>query len=141
MSGTAIMPCSSPCPKLVKQTACSFCGKGKGDVAKLIHGPTVAICDECVELCNDIVMDETSASDAAEREVLWELPPVSQLVLRDGSQLLIRHSVTRAAGLLDTSESRFVILRLFDGRPLAIAPRQVERIVGIAPGGSASRRA
>src|SRR5258705_4066364 len=34
---------------------CSFCGKSQRDVRKLIHGPTACICDECVELCQDIL--------------------------------------------------------------------------------------
>ncbi len=37
---------------------CSFCGKGRDDVKKLIAGPTVYICDECVALCNDIIAEE-----------------------------------------------------------------------------------
>jgi ATP-dependent Clp protease ATP-binding subunit ClpX len=41
---------------------CSFCGKDQGEVAKLIAGPDVFICDECIELCNEIVKDEEAAS-------------------------------------------------------------------------------
>jgi ATP-dependent Clp protease ATP-binding subunit ClpX len=37
---------------------CSFCGKNQDDVRKLIAGPTVYICDECIELCNDIIAEE-----------------------------------------------------------------------------------
>ncbi len=37
---------------------CSFCGKSQRHVRKLIAGPGVYICDECIELCNDIVEDE-----------------------------------------------------------------------------------
>jgi ATP-dependent Clp protease ATP-binding subunit ClpX len=37
---------------------CSFCGKAQNEVKKLIAGPTVYICDECVELCNDIISEE-----------------------------------------------------------------------------------
>lgn len=38
---------------------CSFCGKSQNEVRKLIAGPSVFICDECVELCNDIIREET----------------------------------------------------------------------------------
>ena len=38
---------------------CSFCNKDQNDVRKLIAGPTVFICDECVEVCNDIVADDS----------------------------------------------------------------------------------
>ena len=37
---------------------CSFCGKSQAEVRKLIAGPSVFICDECVELCNDIIREE-----------------------------------------------------------------------------------
>jgi len=37
---------------------CSFCGKSQHEVRKLIAGPSVYVCDECVELCNDIIKDE-----------------------------------------------------------------------------------
>ncbi len=40
---------------------CSFCGKSQHEVRKLIAGPSVFICDECIELCNDIIRDETQA--------------------------------------------------------------------------------
>jgi len=43
------------------QCNCSFCGKDQGEVAKLIAGPDVFICDECIELCNEIVRDEEAA--------------------------------------------------------------------------------
>ena len=41
---------------------CSFCGKSQHEVRKLIAGPTVFICDECVELCNDIIREETKSA-------------------------------------------------------------------------------
>ena len=37
---------------------CSFCGKSQEDVKKLIAGPTVYICNECIDLCNEIVREE-----------------------------------------------------------------------------------
>ena len=40
---------------------CSFCGKSQHEVKKLIAGPSVFICDECIELCNDIIRDEIAA--------------------------------------------------------------------------------
>ncbi len=44
---------------------CSFCGKSQHEVKKLIAGPSVYVCDECVELCNDIIRDELPEEDAA----------------------------------------------------------------------------
>ena len=40
------------------KVVCSFCGKNQDDVKKLIAGPTVYICDECIELCNEIVLED-----------------------------------------------------------------------------------
>ncbi len=44
---------------------CSFCGKSQHEVRKLIAGPSVFICDECIDLCNDIIRDETAADSPA----------------------------------------------------------------------------
>ncbi len=43
---------------------CSFCGKSQGEVKKLIAGPGVYICDECIELCNDIIAEEYEKDEA-----------------------------------------------------------------------------
>lgn len=47
---------------------CSFCGKSQHEVRKLIAGPTVFICDECVELCMDIIREEHKTSQVSSRE-------------------------------------------------------------------------
>jgi len=44
---------------------CSFCGKSQHEVRKLIAGPSVFICDECIELCNDIIRDESQGEAQA----------------------------------------------------------------------------
>ncbi|WP_018864853.1 MULTISPECIES: ATP-dependent Clp protease ATP-binding subunit ClpX [Thioalkalivibrio] len=49
---------------------CSFCGKSQHEVRKLIAGPSVFICDECVELCNDIIREEMQEAGHAERDSL-----------------------------------------------------------------------
>lgn len=51
---------------------CSFCGKSQEEVAKLIAGPAVYICDECVELCNEIVLEVSARqeSESAEQSIL-----------------------------------------------------------------------
>jgi ATP-dependent Clp protease ATP-binding subunit ClpX len=43
--------------------SCSFCGKSQKEVRKLIAGPTVYICDECISLCNDIIAEELGAAE------------------------------------------------------------------------------
>jgi len=52
---------------------CSFCGKNQNEVRRLIAGPSVYICDECVDLCNDIISEE---SQAVESESATEKLPV-----------------------------------------------------------------
>ncbi|MGZ3706687.1 MAG: ClpX C4-type zinc finger protein, partial [Bdellovibrionota bacterium] len=44
---------------------CSFCGKSQREVKKLIAGPSVYICDECIDLCNDIIHEDSSKDAAA----------------------------------------------------------------------------
>ena len=51
---------------------CSFCGKSQKQVKKLIAGPGVYICDECIDLCNEIIEEELS--EAVESPVGGELP-------------------------------------------------------------------
>jgi ATP-dependent Clp protease ATP-binding subunit ClpX len=52
---------------------CSFCGKSQHEVRKLIAGPSVFICDECIDLCNDIIREESSA-DTTARAAKSDLP-------------------------------------------------------------------
>jgi ATP-dependent Clp protease ATP-binding subunit ClpX len=47
----------------VKELYCSFCGKSQREVRKLIAGPSVYICDECISLCNEIIAEEASKED------------------------------------------------------------------------------
>ncbi len=56
---------------------CSFCGKSQDEVRKLIAGPSVFICDECVDLCNDIIREEIQ--DVADSEVSDKLPLPEEL--------------------------------------------------------------
>ena len=53
---------------------CSFCGKSQHEVKKLIAGPSVFICDECIELCNDIIRDEVPADTAGAKTARSDLP-------------------------------------------------------------------
>lgn len=53
---------------------CSFCGKSQHEVRKLIAGPSVFICDECVDLCNDIIREEVQESAAEDGEEKLPVP-------------------------------------------------------------------
>jgi ATP-dependent Clp protease ATP-binding subunit ClpX len=48
---------------------CSFCGKSQHEVRKLIAGPSVFICDECVDLCNDIIREEVQSAKSGQDDV------------------------------------------------------------------------
>ena len=61
-----------------KTLYCSFCGKSQHEVKKLIAGPSVFICDECIDLCNEIIRDELPAQDAA-REARGDLPTPAEI--------------------------------------------------------------
>ena len=56
---------------------CSFCGKSQKQVKKLIAGPGVYICDECIELCNEIIEEEFS--EATDVGLIDELPKPSEI--------------------------------------------------------------
>jgi ClpX C4-type zinc finger/Glyoxalase superfamily protein len=58
LDGRALSPAGTIVPAPNKTLHCSFCGKSQHEVRKLIAGPEVFICDECVELCNEIIETE-----------------------------------------------------------------------------------
>src|SRR6202165_2406667 len=62
--------------------SCSFCGKGQREVRKLIAGPTVYICDECIRLCNDIIAEEAER-DEGRPAVSLPTPAEVQNLLED----------------------------------------------------------
>ena len=62
-----------------KPLYCSFCGKSQHEVRKLIAGPSVFICDECIELCNDIIRDEVQADAPAEPGARSGLPTPTEI--------------------------------------------------------------
>jgi ATP-dependent Clp protease ATP-binding subunit ClpX len=58
---------------------CSFCGKSQHEVKKLIAGPSVFICDECIELCNDIIRDEAPAEAGTTKNPRNDLPVPAEI--------------------------------------------------------------
>lgn len=61
---------------------CSFCGKGKNDVAKLIAGPQVYICNQCINICIEVVIDDALVNQASLQEVLPSLSEVGDTLLQ-----------------------------------------------------------
>lgn len=66
-----------------KTLYCSFCGKSEDEVRKLIAGPSVYICDECVELCTDIMTEELSSSGSESQAPKWDRLPTPQEIRRE----------------------------------------------------------
>ena len=61
---------------------CSFCGKSQHEVRKLIAGPSVFVCDECIELCNDIIREENLASEVLKPGERNALPVPKEICAR-----------------------------------------------------------
>ena len=60
---------------------CSFCGKTQDEVKKIIAGPTVYICDECIDLCNDIMEEEWQKDRAIDlHQDLLKPPEIKQIL-------------------------------------------------------------
>ncbi len=70
---------------------CSFCGKSQHEVRKLIAGPSVFICDECVQLCNDIIREELEEKSSSNREQL----PRPREILDTLNQYVIGQSLAK----------------------------------------------
>src|SRR5205085_1174592 len=60
---------------------CSFCGKSQKEVKKLIAGPTVYICDECIGLCNDIIAEEIDKEEARDQKLRIPRPSEIKAIL------------------------------------------------------------
>jgi ATP-dependent Clp protease ATP-binding subunit ClpX len=70
-------------PGKYSQLFCSFCGKNQEEVKKLIAGPSVYICDECIELCNDIIAEEEEREAIARKKSTIPKPQEIKLFLDD----------------------------------------------------------
>jgi hypothetical protein len=82
-------------PASSEKLRCSFCNKSQDDVRKLIAGPKVFICDECVDVCIDILADADKTSGAgALCLVCRHVVPLVELVTLEGGAQLRRGCVT-----------------------------------------------
>ena len=83
---------------------CSFCGKSQHEVRKLIAGPSVFICDECVELCNDIIREEVSEGGPAKESDRLPVPQeIKEILTSKGLRLGMQreeavHAIDRGPG-------------------------------------------
>ena len=67
---------------------CSFCGKSQHEVRKLIAGPSVFICDECVDLCNDIIREEVRENEEGKQSESLPVPQEINAILDEYVYLL-----------------------------------------------------
>jgi ATP-dependent Clp protease ATP-binding subunit ClpX len=74
---------------------CSFCGKSQHEVKKLIAGPSVFICDECIDLCNDIIRDEAPAADGADPQSTKSDLPIPSEIKASLDQYVIGQDVAK----------------------------------------------
>jgi len=65
---------------LTSKLRCSFCSKGQREVKKLIAGPSVYICNECVDICVEIIIDSSRQEGVALREVLPVLSQAEEIL-------------------------------------------------------------
>ena len=78
-----------------KALYCSFCGKSQHEVKKLIAGPSVFICDECIDLCNDIIRDELPGIESVKASA-DDLPTPAQLKANLDHYVIGQHNAKRA---------------------------------------------
>ena len=90
-----------------KHASCSFCGKNQSEVRKLVAGPAVHICDECVELCKNIVAQEADASESRKTQAAKAKAKESRLCgicmePRETDELIfLPHAAYMCAGCLE----------------------------------------
>jgi ClpX C4-type zinc finger/Glyoxalase superfamily protein len=95
--GRALPSAGTISPQPDNTLYCSFCGKSQREVRKLIAGPTVFICDECVELCNDIIENEEILNlFAADDERADQSYPAAFAYAREKSTEQLMSDVERA---------------------------------------------
>ena len=109
-----------------KTLYCSFCGKSQHEVKKLIAGPSVFVCDECIDLCNEIIRDELPAGDES-KEARSDLPTPAEIKATLDGYVIGQEPAKRTLAVADTryearqriSQERraYVPTRSFGGGP------------------------
>ena len=106
---------------------CSFCGKSQKQVERLISGPHVYICEECVELCNEIIAEEARKPDEADgAEASDELPTPREIFDFLNSHIVGQDAAKRALSVAVYNHYKRVGTKDDAGRPLADDDDDVE---------------
>lgn len=84
-----------------RNASCSFCGKNQSEVRKLIAGPSVHICDECVELCKNIVFEESEAEPAKAKSNENRLCGICMEARESDELIFLPHAAYMCAGCLE----------------------------------------
>ena len=94
---------SDTAPGKAAQVNCSFCAKPSSAVAKVIAGPGVYICNECIQLCNDILEEEQQASSPAGTQL-----PAREEAMTDEEILALLPRIALVSAQTDASLQRMV---------------------------------
>ena len=91
---------------------CSFCGKSQHEVKKLIAGPTVFICDECVELCMDIIKEENKSSLVKHQDGVPSPREICKILARVCANKVLPQPVGPTKRIFDLESSTFLLVLL-----------------------------
>jgi pyrimidine operon attenuation protein/uracil phosphoribosyltransferase len=104
---------------------CSFCGKGQSEVKKLIAGPSVYICNECIDVCVEIIVDDSRQSGSPLGLALPVLTPAEDIMSRVGPSRAHKHEIHTGGEEMEFIEKSCVMTTADMNRVLARMSSQI----------------